>query len=124
MTGVLELILDQTEADVLGGAIGNVLNQYEISILDDKTTSWINLAQIAFGIYGTRIIANRTRKATERRRAMDAAREARDNPPREAPPTAPRPPSSVNTTVVDPAAHGLPAVILDINQPGVPRQHN
>lgn len=93
---MIELRLDEGEAKSLADAAGEVMSHYGVSFLDDKTTAWVNLAQVAFGIYGTRIMANRMRRATERENARKAQQTANDAA--RANPTGPAPPSETRFT--------------------------
>lgn len=99
MTGIAELALDQAEAQDLGKATGEVMSHYDITFLDDKTTAWINLGQTLFGLYGTRFMALRIRKAAERQEAMARAAAAAREVHASASPSAP---ATVPTNVYGP----------------------
>lgn len=109
ITGIIELELSDDESKSLSGAMADVMSHYNISFIDDKTTAWINLGQVMFGTYASRIMANRLRRSTERSQAAQRAREAADNPNASQNPNAPAPPSRSNVTVQQP---GLPPVNL------------
>ena len=51
------LKLDQEESERLAAAIKDVARHYEFAWLDDRTTDWINLFQVAGGVYGPRVVA-------------------------------------------------------------------
>lgn len=103
VTSIPELAMDKDEADTLGKALGEVLSHYDVSFLDDKTTAWINLGQTLFGLYGTRLMAARLRKAAERQealqRASDEARTVSAAP-------SPSAPSYTPTTFTNESAQG------------------
>lgn len=84
-----ELALDEPEAKQLAGAITEVSRHYAINV-DEKTMAWGQLF-IAIGmIYGTRLIAVRTRKKTEAKKRASEPRAANiaDFPkPKDAPPS-------------------------------------
>lgn len=64
---VPELELDQKEAERLSDAVNRVQAEYNIPILDPKTMAWINLAMVAGGVYGPRIVAHSLRTKREKR---------------------------------------------------------
>lgn len=107
ISGIQELELDPEESKALAGAAGEVMGHYNIAFIDDKTTAWINLGQVMFGVYGQRIIANRARRSAERQEAEERRRAADADPGTQRNPNTPAPPSRSNVTIQNP---GLPAV--------------
>lgn len=92
------------------------MSHYNISFLDDKTTAWINLAQVMAGVYGTRIMAAKLRRDTEARTRAEARAHAADDQANAAhrSPTAPSAPATTRISVQQP---GLPSVQLPIGEP-------
>jgi hypothetical protein len=66
LTTVREFELEEDEARKLSNASKEVLRYYPIG-MSDKALAWTNLAVVACGIYGTRIMAYSVRRAAERR---------------------------------------------------------
>lgn len=60
-----ELALSSDEAESLAGALATVNQFYQVEVAE-KTLAWINLAQVAGMIYGTRLVAIRQRRRAER----------------------------------------------------------
>jgi hypothetical protein len=61
--GASGLVLSEDESERMAAAIKDVTRHYEFAWLDDRTTDWINLLQVAGGVYGPRVAAwwmNRT----------------------------------------------------------------
>jgi hypothetical protein len=52
-----ELMLEETEAKQLSDAVSRVSELYEIPLMDERTMAWVNLAIVAGGIYGPRVVA-------------------------------------------------------------------
>lgn len=62
-----ELMIDQSEAALLAGAVVEVSKHYEIlGGVSDKAVAWVNLAQCVGMIYGPRVVALKMRKAGDR----------------------------------------------------------
>lgn len=107
LTGIMELALEEEESKSLSDGMAQVMRHYNISFIDDKTTDWINLGQVMFGIYASRIMAHRLRRTSEReaealKRSEKAAETTRN-------PQAPSAPARQATVVHQP---GLPAVAV------------
>lgn len=66
LVNVRELELSEDEARKLSDASKEVLKHYPLGV-SDKTIAWVNLAVIAGGVYGTRIMAYNVRRGAERR---------------------------------------------------------
>lgn len=66
LTRIQELELEEEEARKLANASKEVLKHYPLG-LSDKNLAWVNLAVVACGIYGTRLMAFSMRKAAEKR---------------------------------------------------------
>jgi len=107
ISGIQELELAPEEATALAGAAGDVMSHYNITFIDDKTTAWINLGQVMFGVYGQRIMANRARRFAEKQEAAEAQAARDADPQTRRNPNTPAPPSRQNITVELP---GLPSV--------------
>ena len=71
MTGVKELALEEAEARKLSEATKEVIKHYPIGV-SDKQLAWINLGVVAFGVYGTRVMAFNVRRAADRRARVAA----------------------------------------------------
>jgi len=54
---VPELALSEDESKALGEAVVKVTELYDVPMMDEKTLAWVNLAMVASGIYGPRIVA-------------------------------------------------------------------
>jgi len=74
ITKTPEFVLSENESEELAKGIANVSRHYDVAA-SAKTVDIMNLAMVAGMIYGSRIMAMRNRKATEKK----AAREADNN---------------------------------------------
>lgn len=66
ITQTPELALDISEAANLAQALDTVNKFYNVEVAE-KTIAWTNLAMVAGMIYGTRLVAIRMRRQSERR---------------------------------------------------------
>lgn len=66
ITKTSELALDNDEAKQLATASANVAKHYNM-LIDPKTADWANLIMVMGMVYGTRLMAIRMRRTTERR---------------------------------------------------------
>lgn len=66
ITKTQEFLLDETEAKMLAQATANVSRHYDVQMAA-KTVDWTNLLMVCGTVYGTRLMAVRNRKNTERR---------------------------------------------------------
>jgi hypothetical protein len=61
-----ELVLTEGEAKELAGAISQVNDLYDFSVISEHTMAWISLTMVAGTIYGPRFIAAGLRKKQEK----------------------------------------------------------
>jgi hypothetical protein len=71
-----ELVLQPDECDRLAQSVSKVLRHYTVPLASQKTKDWFMLGIVAWGIYKPRISDISVRKHMERKKVVDAAREA------------------------------------------------
>jgi hypothetical protein len=71
-----ELILQPDECDRLAQSVSKVLRHYTVPLASQKTKDWFMLGIVTWGIYKPRISDISVRKHEQRKKAVEAAREA------------------------------------------------
>jgi hypothetical protein len=71
-----ELVLKDDECERLANSVSKVLRHYTIPLASQKTKDWFMLGIVAWGIYKPRISDISVRKHEQRKKAMEAAKEA------------------------------------------------
>lgn len=73
VTKTAELALSEAEANSLALALSTVNSFYNVAVAE-KTLAWINLAMVAGGVYGSRIVAIRMNRTARRARDVSPER--------------------------------------------------
>lgn len=71
LTRVPELQLSDEEAAKLGEGAANVMRHYDVGPQTQKAVDWTNLFMVLGMIYGTRFVAVKHRRASEKSAAPD-----------------------------------------------------
>lgn len=103
MTGIPEIVIDQSEADSIAKAANNVARHYNVETTQ-KTLDWVSLFGALGMVYGTRFGAFMLRKRQEKMEQQRPAATVYQMPMRQATPEAP----ARQATQPEQASHVMP----------------